>query len=137
MILKIDEGMGSLQKVNLPEPTIEINREEMYADITYEPQSNRVTFSISDTRGRIICTGDLSSGELIRDNCHGSNARFTSATDHALQLVGRPRQTCGQVFAAVLGDHDDVLDEHCDLFVVVVVPGLHGEDHAGRERLAE
>ena len=59
-----------LNKVSSPkldEPKIEIDREAMQAVITYEPQTSRVTFSISDQQGRVICTGDLSSGKGICD----------------------------------------------------------------------
>lgn len=51
----------------MDEPKIEINREKMRAVITYEPRTSRVKFSISNQQGRIICTGDLSSGKGICD----------------------------------------------------------------------
>lgn len=63
MDLKTEEQVRHSQKTNLPEPKIEINTEEKCADITYEPQTSHVKYSISDFHGRIICTGDLSSGK--------------------------------------------------------------------------
>ena len=51
------------------------------------------------------------------------------------QLLRRSRQRGGQHLGAVLGHQNHVLHEDRDADVVVVVPRLDGEHHAGRERL--
>lgn len=67
MDLKMEAEIRRSKNTNLPEPIVEIDEKTMCMHITYAPQTSRVSYSISDIYGGIICTGDLSSGKATCD----------------------------------------------------------------------
>ena len=85
MDLKTEEEVKRSKKTNLPEPIVEIDKEKMCMHITYEPQTSRVSFSVSDIYGSIICTGDLSSGKAV---CDGKEKNIQPGTYNLMVIDG-------------------------------------------------